>query len=272
MKVGFIGAGKMAHALCRGFISAALVKPSDILASDINRGQLRMMRELGVRTTMSNHEVMETNEVVYLAVKPNYVVSVLKELSAAVKAHTLIVSIAAGVPTFVIEKQLPNEARVIRVMPNIAAVVQSSACVFARGKNADDGDCDLVTEMLNCVGLVEQMPEDLMDAATGLSGNGPAYGFVAIQALADGGVKMGLSRDKALRLAAQTMLGAAKMILEQNVHPEQLKDEVCSTGGTSIYALHRLEKAGFRGALMDAVEAGTLRSIEMGQHHIDNNK
>ncbi|KAI0236718.1 Pyrroline-5-carboxylate reductase 1, mitochondrial [Lamellibrachia satsuma] len=137
---------------------------------------------------------------------------------------------------------------------------------------ADDGDCDLVTEMLNCVGLVEEMPEELMDAATGLSGNGPAYGFVAIQALADGGVKMGLGREKALRLAAQTMLGAAKMVLEQKAHPEQLKDEVCSTGGTSIYAVHRLERAGFRGALMDAVEAGTLRSIELGRQHIvDNN-
>ncbi|CAD5120179.1 DgyrCDS8752 [Dimorphilus gyrociliatus] len=150
-------------------------------------------------------------------------------------------------------------------MPNTPCLVQSGVCVFTRGKHANESDADLVTEMLNCVGLVEEMPETLMDTVTGLSGSGPAYAFVTIEALADGGVKMGLNREQALRLSAQTLMGAAKLVLESGKHPEVLKDDVCSPGGTSIHALHQLEKGQYRATLMNAVEAGTLRSKELGE-------
>ncbi|ELT92400.1 hypothetical protein CAPTEDRAFT_225475 [Capitella teleta] len=267
MKVGFIGAGLMAQALCRGFIGSALVRPTQILASDVNRGKLRAMRELGVETTLSNTDVVRDNEIVILAVKPYIVGKVLREVAPMVHKNSLIVSVAAGITLASMENILPPKTRVVRVMPNTPAIVQSGASVYTLGTSANGEDSDLVTEMLNCVGLVEQMPEYLMDAVTGLSGNGPAYGYVIIQALADGGVKMGLNRDQSTRLAAQLLLGSAKMVLETKGHPEALKDQVCSPGGTSAHALHQMEKAGLRSALIDGVEAGTKRSKEIGKEY-----
>jgi len=268
MKVGFIGAGMMATAMCRGFIASSLVKPADVLVSDVNRAKLRSIRELGVNTTTSNRDVIMQNEIVYLSVKPYVIPEIIKEIAPFVlPKKNLIVSVAAGITIDSIQKVLPAGSRVIRVMPNTPAVVQSAACVFSCGQCVAPEDADRVTEMLSCIGLVEEMPENLMDAVTGLSGNGPAYGFVMIQALADGGVKMGLNRDQSTRLAAQSLLGAARVILETKKHPEQLKDEVCSPGGTSAHAIHAMEKGGFRGTLIDAVQAGTLRSKEIGNKY-----
>lgn len=266
MKVGFIGAGKMAKALCQGFISTGLLNQSEIVASDINPLKLKEISKLGVLTTACNREIVRSNDIVYVAVKPPLVQEVLREVAPVVQTKNLFVSIAAGVSTKMMEEVLPKGSRVIRVMPNIAVVVQAGACAYTLGTSAKVEDSEVVTKMLNCVGSVEEIQEDLMDAVTGLSGNGPAYGFVAIQALADGGVKMGLNREQSTRLAAQLMLGAAKMVLSTSNHPEQMKDEVCSPGGTSIHALHQLEKCGFRAALIDAVESGTLRSKELGKH------
>ncbi|KAK2162170.1 hypothetical protein LSH36_102g02056 [Paralvinella palmiformis] len=265
MKVGFIGAGKMAKALCQGFISTGLINKSEILASDINPSKLKEISRLGVQTTSCNREVVKKNDIVYVAVKPPLVREVLREVSPVVNPSNLFVSIAAGITTKTMEEVLPKGCRVIRVMPNIAVVVQAGACAYTPGTSAKNEDVEVVTQMLTCVGSVEEIPEELMDTVTGLSGNGPAYGFITIQGLADGGVKMGLNREQSTRLAAQLLLGAAKMVLGIDSHPEQMKDEVCSPGGTSIHALHKLEKSGFRAALVDAVEAGTLRSKELGK-------
>ncbi|XP_013383076.1 pyrroline-5-carboxylate reductase 2-like [Lingula anatina] len=163
------------------------------------------------------------------------------------------------------QKYLPPKTRVIRVMPNTPALIQTGASVFAPGKHALDNDSDVVATLLSSIGICAETSEQMMDAVTGLSGSGPAYGYMAIESMADGGVKMGLPRDLAVKLAAQTLMGAAKMVLDTGKHPGQLKDEVCSPGGTTIAAVHSLEKSGFRASLIAAVEAATERSKELGR-------
>ncbi|KAL4217654.1 Pyrroline-5-carboxylate reductase 1 [Mactra antiquata] len=266
MAVGFIGAGRMAQAMARGFITTGVIKPGNILASDPDQRMLNFMQnDLGINITHSNREVVEKSDMVVLAVKPNVVSPVLQEVSPTVSKEKLVVSIAAGIPIGTIEKQLPDGTKVIRVMPNTPALVQAAASVLAPGQAVEDCDTELVTELLRCIGIAEPGSEKLLDAVTGLSGSGPAYAFTAIEALSDGGVKMGLPRDLAIKLAAQTLLGAAKMVLESGKHPGQLKDEVCSPGGTTIAAMHKLERGGFRASLIDAVEAATLKAKELGQ-------
>ncbi|XP_052764435.1 uncharacterized protein LOC128206171 [Mya arenaria] len=265
MTVGFIGAGRMAQAMARGFISAGVIKAENIMLSDVNPHMLNSIKkDLGVKITECNREVVTRSDLIVLAVKPNVVSPILKEVSSDVSKTKLLVSIAAGIPISAIEQLLPKGSRVIRVMPNTPALVLAAASVLAPGQAVVDGDTDLVIELLQCIGIAEPGSEKLLDAVTGLSGSGPAYTYMAIEALADGGVKMGLPRDLAMKLAAQTMLGAAKMVLETGKHPGQLKDEVCSPGGTTIAALHKLERAGFRATLIDAVEAATLRAQELG--------
>ncbi|KAH3748515.1 uncharacterized protein LOC127848271 [Dreissena polymorpha] len=266
MSVGFIGAGRMAQAMAKGFISAGVIKAEHIFASDTDQRMLHtIQKDLGINTTMDNIEVVTKSDLIVLAVKPNVVSSVLKEVSSTVSKSKIVVSIAAGIPLSAIEKYLPEGSRVIRVMPNTPALVQAAASVLAPGCAASQGDAELVIELLKCIGIAEPGSEKLLDAVTGLSGSGPAYAFMAIEALSDGGVKMGLPRDLAIKLAAQTLLGAAKMVLETGKHPGELKDQVCSPGGTTIAAMHKLEKAGFRAALIDAVEAATLRAKELGE-------
>lgn len=266
MAVGFIGAGRMAQAMARGFISAGIIQAGNITASDTDPRMLNYMKkDLGVNVTESNKEVVQKSRMIVLAVKPNVVSPVLQEVSNTVSKEKLVVSIAAGIPIADIEKLLPEGSKVIRVMPNTPALVQAAASVLAPGRAVDDNDTELVIELLRCFGIAEPGSEKLLDAVTGLSGSGPAYAFTAIEALSDGGVKMGLPRDLATKLAAQTLLGAAKMVLETGKHPGQLKDEVCSPGGTTIAAMHKLERGGFRASLIDAVEAATLRAKELGQ-------
>ncbi|WAR17798.1 P5CR2-like protein [Mya arenaria] len=254
MTVGFIGAGRMAQAMARGFISAGVIKAENIMLSDVNPHMLNSIKkDLGVKITECNREVVTRSDLIVLAVKPNVVSPILKEVSSDVSKTKLLVSIAAGIPISAIEQLLPKGSRVIRVMPNTPALVLAAASVLAPGQAVVDGDTDLVIELLQCIGIAEPGSEKLLDAT-----------YMAIEALADGGVKMGLPRDLAMKLAAQTMLGAAKMVLETGKHPGQLKDEVCSPGGTTIAALHKLERAGFRATLIDAVEAATLRAQELG--------
>lgn len=264
MTVGFIGAGRMAQAMIRGFVSTGVIKPSNITASDQDRKMLNKVKDLGVNTTHSNQDVVSKSQLIVLAVKPNIVRPVLQEVSQIVSREKIIVSIAAGIPISTIEQELPAGSRVIRVMPNTPALVLAAASVLAPGQSVQPGDSDLVLDLLKTIGICEPGSEKLLDAVTGLSGSGPAYAFTAIEALSDGGVKMGLPRDLAIKLAAQTLLGAAKMVLESGEHPGQLKDQVCSPGGTTIAAVHKLEKAGFRAALIDAVEAATQRAKELG--------
>ncbi|KAL3891381.1 hypothetical protein ACJMK2_003643 [Sinanodonta woodiana] len=264
MTVGFIGAGRMAQAMARGLISTGVIKPRNITASDTDPRMLNYIKELGVHITEDNTQVVERSKLIVIAVKPNVVRLVLKDISRVMSADKVLVSIAAGIPISTIEQELPPKTRVIRVMPNTPALVQAAASVLAPGTGVLPGDSELVQELLQCIGICEAGSEKLLDAVTGLSGSGPAYAFAAIEALSDGGVKMGLPRDLAIKLAAQTLLGAAKMVLETKKHPGQLKDEVCSPGGTTITAMHVLEKGGFRGALIDAVEAATLKARELG--------
>jgi len=203
--------------------------------------------------------------VLILAVKPDQVAGVLAEIKPAFKGTHLLVSIAAGVTLARLESGLGAKARVIRVMPNTPALVGASATGFSLGKNANADDAALALRLFGAVGVAFQVKEPLLDAVTGLSGSGPAYVYLMIEALSDGGVAAGLPRDVATRLAAQTLLGGARMVLETGMHPGALKDMVTSPGGTTIEGIHQLEKAGLRGALMNAVRAATDKAKQLGQ-------
>lgn len=256
----------MAAALAGGFVRAKLVPPAQLIASDLaEAARAAFAAATGGRTTAWNPEVVKSASVVILAVKPDQVAAVLGEIREHFTARHLLISIAAGVPLAKLEAGLGEGARVVRVMPNTPALVGASASAFATGKAALPEDAELAQKLLGAVGLACQVKEPLLDAVTGLSGSGPAYGYQFIEALSDGGVAMGLPRDIATRLAAQTLLGAARMVLETGLHPAVLKDQVTSPGGTTIEALHALEKGGLRGTVMDAVRASAEKARKLGQ-------
>jgi pyrroline-5-carboxylate reductase len=266
LKIGFLGAGKMASALAKGFIAAKIVSPRQIIASDVMEpARAAFAKEVGVTVTVSNLEVMKFASVLILAVKPDQVPNVLAEIKPAFTEKHLLVSIAAGVTLAKLENALPLKARVIRVMPNTPALVGAGAAGYALGSHANGEDGDLAQKLLGSVGVAFAVKESLLDAVTGLSGSGPAYVFQIIEALSDGGVAAGLPRSIATQLAAQTLLGAAKMVLETGMHPGALKDMVTSPGGTTIEGLHEMEKGKVRGALMNAVRAATEKSKKLGQ-------
>jgi pyrroline-5-carboxylate reductase len=263
-RIGFLGAGQMATALAQGFVASQLVPSSAIVAYDpfIAAGQHFQAAVPGSQLAASNTEVVAQTDVIFLAVKPQQMASVMEEIKA-VAGEKLFVSIAAGVSLAQLYAGLATE-RVIRVMPNTPALVGCGASALARGATCTEADAHQVLGLLRAVGTAVELDEKLLDAVTGLSGSGPAYGYVMIEALADGGVRMGLPRAIALQLAAQTLLGAARMVLAGD-HPGVLKDRVASPGGTTIAGLQVLEERAVRGALMAAVEAATVRSKELGQ-------
>ena len=264
-KVGFIGAGRMAEALARGVLRAGVASAQDLYASDPSaQRRLLFSGEIGVRMLAGNAEVMGAAGVIVLAVKPQIVPAVVEEIAPAVTPAHLIVSIAPGITLAWLEEKLCTD-RLVRVMPNTPALVGEGAAAFCRGPGTDDSDAALVEQMLSAVGICVEVEEKLMDAVTGLSGSGPAYVYLAIEALSDGGVKMGLSRQVAMRLAAQTVMGAARMVLETGRHPGELKEQVTTPGGTTIEGLRALENAGVRKAFMDAVEAAALKSKQLGE-------
>jgi len=263
--IGFIGAGKMAGGITKGLIESGLIHSGKIMASDINPDRLSMFsRTLGVKSA-SSIEIVQTCDVVFLAVKPQQVDAVFKELKATTLDGKIILSIMAGVPTHCIEEELKADVHVIRVMPNIAATVQAAASAFCRGRWATVDDAALARALLETFGTADEVEEKLLDAITGLSGSGPAYVFAFIESLADGGVRMGLPRDTALAFAAQTVKGAAKMLLETGEHPAVLRDRVTSPAGTTSYGLAEMEKHGFKNAVIQAVVSATERSKELGQ-------
>jgi pyrroline-5-carboxylate reductase len=265
LKIGFVGAGNMAEAMMKGIISAGVSKVEDIIASEIVPERRDYITStLGVPTVSDNIEVVKTSDVVVLAVKPYHVGPVLTELKPYLTGAHLLISIAAGVKISFMESQLNWGVRVVRVMPNQPCLVGASASGFALGRSAKKEDKEMVQNILNSVGVAFCLDEKLLDAVTGLSGSGPAYIYLIIEALADGGVLAGLPRDVALQLAAQTVLGAGKTYLETRRHPGDLKDMVASPGGTTIEGLRVLEEAGVRGALIDAVEAAAKKSEELG--------
>jgi pyrroline-5-carboxylate reductase len=266
LKLGFLGAGRMATALARGFVHAGLVTAADIIAADpYENARAAMAKDTGIKTTGVNPDVLKFANVLVLAVKPDQVNDVLAEARPAFTDKHLLISIAAGVPLARMEGALPAGARVIRVMPNTPALVGASASAFAVGTSATTEDAQLAQRLFAAVGVAYQVKESLLDAVTGLSGSGPAYAFLMIEALSDGGVAAGLPRDIATRLAAQTLLGSAKLLLETGLHPGALKDMVTSPGGTTIEGLHALEQGGVRGALINAVRAAADKSRKLGQ-------
>jgi len=265
LKVGFLGAGKMASALAKGFIAAKIVSPRQIIASDlVENARAAFARDVGGTVSNSNLEVLQFANVIILAVKPDQVTTVLNELKPGFTEKHLLVSIAAGVTLAKLEAALPLRARVIRVMPNTPALVGAGASGYALGSHANGDDGELAQRLLGAVGVAFAVKETLLDAVTGLSGSGPAYAFQIIEALSDGGVAAGLPRDVSTRLAAQTLLGAAKMVLETGMHPGALKDMVTSPGGTTIEGLHEMEKGKVRGALINAVRAASEKSRKLG--------
>lgn len=266
LRVGFVGAGRMATALARGFCAAGVASPEQIIASDVAEAAARSFASTtGGRVAVSNVDVAQHSDVLFLAVKPQHFREVLAELAADLEPRHLVVSIAAGIPLELLLQVLGKDRRVVRVMPNTPCLVGASASAYCLGGGATPEDAQTVQTLLSAVGRAFAVPEPLLDAVTGLSGSGPAYVCLVIEALADGGVKMGLPRDVAQTLAAQTVLGTAKMVLETGQHPAVLKDAVASPGGTTIAGLHALEAGGLRGALIGAVEAATRRSQELGK-------
>ena len=264
--VGFLGAGNMAGALIKGLCHAALVSPDSILASDVKAERLKQLEAAHkIRVTADNHELVRQADILVLAVKPQVVDKVLDAIGAEIRPETLLISVAAGVPIEALEARLPKSARVVRAMPNTPATALAGATAIAAGSHANEDDLTAARELFEAVGRVVVLDEVLLDAVTGLSGSGPAYVMLIIEALADGGVKMGLHRDTALLLAAQTVYGSAKLLLETGEHPGRLKDMVTSPGGTAIAGLHTLESGALRKTLIDAVESATLRAAALGQ-------
>jgi pyrroline-5-carboxylate reductase len=263
----FLGSGNMGEALVSGLVQSGSARPENIVCTDVREERLEELHtRYGVKTSADNLEAVRASEIVIYAVKPQLMAEVLKETADLLDMSKLVVSIAAGVPLRAIESLLQKELRLIRVMPNIAASVKESATALSAGKHARREDVELAMSIFNSVGKTVFLRENyLMDAITGLSGSGPAYIFIIVDALADAGVKMGLARKDAQYLAAQTVLGAAKMLMETREHPGQLKDRVTSPGGTAIAGIHTLEKGGLRTTLINAVEAATLRSKELGE-------
>jgi len=265
-KLGFIGAGNMSGALIKGLLHSGSVTPDRIIASDVSPDRLEHIAKLhGIKTTQDNHELVRASDVIVLAVKPQAIDKVLSQISKDVEARHLVVSVAAGVPVVAIEGKLPASTRLVRSMPNTAAIVLAGATAISAGTHATERDLATARHLFEAVGRVVVLDEALLDAVTGLSGSGPAYVMLMIEAMADGGVKVGLHRDTALLLAAQTVFGSAKLLLETGEHPGRLKDQVTSPGGTAIAGLHTLEAGGLRRTLIDAVEAATKRAAELGE-------
>lgn len=265
-KIGMLGAGNMAGALIRGLLASRRVLPEQVRASDLREDRLQELRgEFGIVTHTDNQELVAWANLVVLAVKPQAVDRVLDPQLCTFHPDTLLVSIAAGVPIRALEARLPESVRVVRAMPNTPAIVLAGATGIAPGSRATPADLEVTRALFDATGRCVILDENLMDAVTGLSGSGPAYVMLIIEALADGGVKVGLHRDTALLLAAQTVFGSAKLLLDTGEHPGRLKDMVTSPGGTAIAGLHTLEIGGLRRTLMDAVESATRRAQELGE-------
>ncbi len=272
-KVGFLGAGNMGEAMIRGLLKAGIVPAEDIFVTDVRLDRLQQLGKLyGIHTLSDNSLLVKRVDVVILAVKPQIIHPVLKEVAPAVTPKKLVISVAAGVPTAALRADLPRGVRLIRVMPNTPALVLEGMTAVAKADGLQKGDLETAEEIFGAVGKVVVLEEEALDAVTGLSGSGPAYVALMIEALTDGGVKVGLDRLTAMTLAAQTVLGSAKLLIETGAHPGQLKDMVTSPGGTAIAGIAALEEGGVRRTLISAVERATLRSRELGRGARDSQK
>ena len=265
-KIAFLGSGNMAEALVKGLLATGTAAAAEIVCAE-PRPERReeLSTRHGVAVTASNLDAVQQAQVLVLSVKPQVMDALLDDIAPAVDRSKLVVSIAAGVSIAAIARRLGAGARIVRTMPNTPALVGEGATALARGPHATEGDLAEAAALFEAVGTAVIVDEHLLDTVTGLSGSGPAFLFLAVEALADGGVKVGLPRSVAVALAAQTVAGAGRLVLETGEHPGKLKDQVTSPGGTAIAGVHALEAAGFRAALIAAVEAATKRSRELGQ-------
>lgn len=265
-KIGMLGSGNMAGAMIRGLLASKSLSPDQIRGSDVRAEHLaELEKTYGIKTHTSNTDLLAWANVVVLAVKPQVIDRVLDQLGGDFSSDTLVISVVAGVPIRSIEARLPAGARVMRAMPNTAAIALAGATGIAPGTRATADDIKFTKTFFDAIGRSVVLDESLIDAVTGLSGSGPAYIMLIIEALADGGVKVGLHRETALLLAAQTVYGSAKLLLETGEHPGRLKDMVTSPGGTAIAGLHTLESGGLRRTLIDAVEVASRRAVELGE-------
>ena len=267
MKLGVIGCGKMGTALIQGAIRAGVVAAADVIGCDpYEKSREAFAKATGAKVTADMDAVIAASEVILLCTKPQDVPAALANAAqVAAGGQRLVISIAAGVTLAALESVASENFRIIRAMPNTPALVGHGAAGFCLGTRANPADAATAQALLGAVGLAVEVPERLMDAVTGLSGSGPAYIYVVIDALADGGVRAGIPRADAVRLAAQTVLGAAAMVMETGEHPAVLKDMVTSPGGTTIAGLAVLEKQGLRSALIEAVGAAVRRAAELGK-------
>lgn len=264
--IGFLGAGQMATALALGFLKAGIVDKDRLFASDaVAASGKRFSAAIGATICKSNAELLAQVDVLFLAVKPQQMGDVLQEIAGEAKSKTLFVTIAAGLPIAFYAEQLGDKAKIVRVMPNTPCLVGKGVCAFAASETVSQAELAAVKTLLETVGLAEQVPEKLLDAVTGLSGSGPAFVCMIIEAMSDAGVRMGLPRTMATQFAAQTLLGTADMVLQTGEHPAVLKDRVTSPAGTTIAGVQALEEHGLRAAMMAAVEAATERSIELSR-------
>ena len=268
--IAFLGAGNMAEALMKGLLRAGVAAPGEILCTDRRLDRLsELASRYGVRTSPDNRAAVAEAAIVVLSVKPQAMNRLLAEISPVLDAGKLVISIAAGVPLAAIERKVGHGVRIIRTMPNTPALVGAGASAISPGDHASEADVQAAKALFDAVGKTVIVDESLLDAVTGLSGSGPAYIFLVVEALADAGVKVGLDRRTSQDLAAQTVLGSAKLLIETGEHPGRLKDQVTSPGGTAIAGLHTLEAGGLRTTLMDAVEAATRRSHELGRRFLE---
>lgn len=269
-RIAFLGAGNMAEALIKGLLRAGIAKPEDITATGRRNERMDIIaKAYGVRVTQDNVAAARDSDVVVLAVKPQAMGKLLAQVAPAIDHQKLVISVAAGVPIAALERKLGAGARIVRAMPNTPALVGAGACAVSGGEHATAEDVEDALALFRAVGTAVSVDEGLLDAVTGLSGSGPAYIFLIIEALSDAGVKVGLPRYTALELAAQTVLGSAKLLIDTGAHPGALKDQVTSPGGTAIAGLHTLEAGGLRTTLINAVESATRRARELGDQFLE---
>ncbi len=264
--IGIIGAGHIGNAVIGGMLRAKLTSPKNIYVSRKTADNLEeLSKTFGVHATTDNKKVAKAAEVLVLAVKPMNSKEVLSDIKSVISPSHLIISVMAGIRTSFINSFLEVPCPVIRSMPNTPVLVDAGATAISKGAYANDEHLKIAHTIFKSVGTVEVVPESLLDAVTGLSGSGPAYIYMVIEAMTDGGVKMGIPRQIAFRLAAQTVFGAAKLVIETGKHPAILKDEVTTPGGTAIAAVHELESHGLRTMLINAVSTATVRSKELSK-------
>jgi len=263
--IGFIGGGNMGEALISGLIAASLFTAEKVSAYDVIESRIQYLeKEFGIKRRRSIGELAESCSIIVLAVKPQVISQVLDTLRSHLSHKPLVVSIAAGISLAILEGRLPDETPVIRVMPNTPALVRKGASALSRGRAVSTAHMEMGLALFRAVGKAVEVEEKLMDTVTGLSGSGPAYVLLVIEALIDAGVLMGLPRQTARELVIQTVIGTSMMLESTAKHPAELKDMITSPGGTTIQGLQVLESYSVRGALMECVEAASRRSTELG--------